>query len=211
MHAITLVCSIHNENGSCNVEQLVKILQAIGPDVIFQEVGPSHDWSMEARAIAEYRKIKPCMQIHVDQQKMPPDAVELKKLLDSGFEYATEISDEYRSLERKNDAHIRQDGFSYLNSADFEKTRLRMSEIEDELIGGKAGNALRWFRQFMQQRETEIMRNIYTHCRENIFETGVFLIGAGHKTGIAKQIEYFCGREPNLITWSFYDDQIHRE
>jgi hypothetical protein len=50
MHTITLVCSVHNANGKCNVEQLVKILRVLGPDVILQEVRPSDDWSLEAQA-----------------------------------------------------------------------------------------------------------------------------------------------------------------
>jgi hypothetical protein len=95
-----------------------------------------------------------------------------------------------------------------MNSVDFAKTRGRMSEIEDEIMRGKAGEALRWFRQFSHRREIEMMRNIYAHCRENAFDTGVFLVGAGHKTGIAKQIESFNGREPDLISWNLYDGQI---
>jgi hypothetical protein len=205
MHTITLVCSIHNANGKCNVEQMAIILRALGPDIIFQEVRPSDEWSLEAQAVTEYRKFKLCQPVHVDGFKAPADAAEIKKLIDSGFEYVAEMSEEYRRLENENHGRTCQDGFSYLNSVDFEKSRARMSEIEDEIIEGKAGDALRWWRQVMHSREVEMMRNIYAYCRENAFDTGVFLVGAGHKTGIAKQIENFNRREPNLIVWHLHD------
>lgn len=208
MHKLTIVCSVHNANGKCNVEQLVKILQAIGPDVIFQEILPSHDWSLEAQAAAEYRKFKLCQQVYVDEYKTPADAAGIKRHLDSGFEYVAEISEEYRPLEKEIELRTRQYGFDYLNSADFEKANAQMSEIEDEIMGGKAGDALRWFRQFMHRREIEMMRNIYAYSRENAFDSGVLLVGAAHKTGIAKKIESFDGKEPGLITWNFYDGQI---
>ena len=209
MPTITLVCSVHKANGKCNVEQLVKILRVLGPDVVFQEVRPSDDWSLEAQAVTEYRKFKLCQPVHVDESKAPANAAEIKGLLDSGFGYVAEESEEYRRLEYEDYARTCQDGFSYLNSVDFAKTRARMSAIEDEIVGGKAGDALRWWREIIEHgRETEMMRSIYAYCRENAFDTGVFLIGAGHKTGIAKQIEKFSDREPDLIVWNLYDGQV---
>jgi hypothetical protein len=208
MKSITLICSAHNANGKCNVKELAKILQTIGPDVVFQEVRPSHGWSVEAQAVTEYLNYKPCRTVYVDEYKVPADAAEIKKHLDSGFEYVAEISEEYQRLKTKIDFRTHHEGFRYLNSPDFTKTNARMSEIEDEIIGGKAGDALRYFRQFMRSRESEMMRNIYAHCRENAFDTGVFLVGAAHKTGIIKKIESFDGNEPGLITWNFYNGQI---
>jgi hypothetical protein len=41
MHKITLVCSIHRENGLCNAEELLKILRTIEPEVVFEEMRPS--------------------------------------------------------------------------------------------------------------------------------------------------------------------------
>jgi hypothetical protein len=122
-----------------------------------------------------------------------------------------EESEEYRLLKIESDERTFQDDFSYLNSVDFAKANERMSEIEDEIMGGKAGDALRWWRQVTRRRETEMMRNIYAYCRENAFNTGVFLLGAGHKTGICKEIENFSGRELGLIVWYFYNGQVPSE
>lgn len=41
MYNITLIATIHSENGKCNSEELHKILENIKPDVIFDEL-PVH-------------------------------------------------------------------------------------------------------------------------------------------------------------------------
>jgi hypothetical protein len=210
MHTITPIFSVHKANGKCNVEQLVKILQEIKPDVVFQEVPPLDDRSLEAQALKEYCKIKSsCQPVYVDEYKAPVDALDTMRLLDAGFEDVADRSTEYQQLETERRARTYQDGFVYLNSDAFVKTTVRMEQIEDEMMEGRAADALRWFRQVIQhRREIEMMRNVYSHCRKTAFDTGVFLVGAAHRTGIAKQIENFSGREPDLIAWNFYDSQI---
>ena len=208
MHTITLVCSVHKSNGNCDVGQLVKILRKLEPDVIFQEVRSSDGQSLEALAAREYCEFKLCRLVHVDEHKLPVDAAEIKFLLDVGLEYVAECCEEYRELESENLTRTDQDGFNYLNSVDFAKTSARMERIEDELMEGKAADALRRWRQFMLERDIEMVRNIYSHCKTNAFDTGVFLVGAGHRMGIAKQIQNFSAKEPDLIAWNFYDGRI---
>lgn len=208
MHKMTLVCSVHNAIGTCNVEQLVKILREIEPEVVFQEVRSSQEKSLEALAVAEYCKFKLCNQVHVDDLNLPSDAFETKHHLDSGFDYVAECSEEYQLLKYENITRTSQYGFSYLNSVDSVQAIARMEEVEDEIMGGKAADALRWWRQFMYDREVEMMRTIYSHCRKHAFDTGVFLVGAGHRTGIAKQIDSFSEREPDLIAWNFYEGRF---
>jgi hypothetical protein len=41
MHKITLVCSAHRQNALCNAEELLRILRAIEPETIFEELRPS--------------------------------------------------------------------------------------------------------------------------------------------------------------------------
>jgi hypothetical protein len=203
MHTITLIFSVHKANGKCNVEQLVKILKKIEPEVVFQEVRPSHDWSLEAQAVAEYCKYKLCQQVHVDEYEVPVDFAKIEHRLTGGFDDVADRSTEYQQLDTAKNVHACQDGFVYLNSDAFVNTTLRMEQLEDEMMEGQAADALRWFRQVMHKREIEMMRNIYSHCRKTAFDTGVFLVGAAHRTGIAKQIENFSGREPDLIVWNF--------
>ena len=78
MHKVTVVCSVHWENGLCNADELLRILRAIGPAVVFQEIRPSDHRSLEAQAMARYRQFKSSHQVHVDQYEMPVNLAEMK-------------------------------------------------------------------------------------------------------------------------------------
>ena len=110
-----------------------------------------------------------------------------------------------------NSAH--QYGFKYLNSVACATIMERISDIEEETIIGTGHQGLirgleRW-RHFIQRRDFEMIDNIYEYSRENVFDTGVFLVGAAHKTGIVKEIEKYAGTEADQINWNFaYDGQI---
>ncbi len=215
MHKITVVCSSHRENGSCNAGELLKILRAIEPDTIFEEVRPS-DFdsyckygirsSLEAQAIARYLEIKPFRRVPVDRFDIPKNRlVATKREFDGVFDYVEQSSREYQVLNEENDKSVCQYGFSYLNSVAFATVMTRISEIEEETIN-ETGNqglirALERWRHLIQRREREMISVIYDYCRENVFNTGVFLVGAAHKMGIAKEIGHYASAEADLIEW----------
>jgi hypothetical protein len=124
-----------------------------------------------------------------------------------------QTSPEYRLLNEENDESVRQHGFSYLNSVAFATVTTRISEIEEKTIIGTGDQHLirgleRW-RHFIQSREVEMVRNIYEYCRDNVFDTGVFLVGAAHKAAIVEEVKRYANTEADLIDWNFaYDGQI---
>jgi len=223
MHKITLVCSAHRENGLCNAEELLKILRAIKPEAVFEEIRPSDfdsyrkhgtKRSLEAQAITRYREFKSFQRVPVDRYDMPENLLaEIKRDFDCVFDCVAQASQEYQLLDGKNDNGVHRCGFQYLNSVAFATLTARMSEIEDEIIS-KTGNqdlnrGLERWRQLNQSREMEMVGNIYEYCRKNVFDTGVFLVGAAHKMGIVREIEKYANTEADLINWNFaYDGQI---
>jgi hypothetical protein len=38
MYNITLICTVHRENGKCNSEELYNIIEKINPEIIFEEI-----------------------------------------------------------------------------------------------------------------------------------------------------------------------------
>src|SRR6266446_1104898 len=167
MHKITLVCSVHRENGRCNAEELVKILRAIEPDTVFEEMRPSEFYfhyehgSVEAHAITKYREFKLFQPVPVDRYDMPENLLaEIKRDFDCVLDCVARASQEYRLLQEENDKSAQQYGFSYLNSVAFVTKTARMAEIEEAIIRGTDDQDLirgleRW-RHSIQRREREM-------------------------------------------------------
>lgn len=220
MPKITLVFSAHRENGLCNFEELLKILRAIEPEIIFEEIRPSDFDSyckhgtkstLETQAIARYLDFKSVRRVPVDRYDIPGNRmVEFKRELDCAFDYVEQTSREYQLLHEENHRNAHQHGFRYLNSAALARAMARVSEIEEKIINETGAQGLmrcleKW-RHMTQCREREMIGNIYDYCRENVFDVGVFLIGAAHQAGIVKEIETFSSTEVDLIDWSFLYD-----
>ena len=83
-----------------------------------------------------------------------------------------------------------------------------MSQIEDKTINDTRDQGLirglEMWRAVMQRRETEMVGNIYKYCKEKAFCNGIFLVGAAHKSGIAKAIEKYASAEAGSVDWHFY-------
>jgi len=210
MRNITLLCTSHGEGGLCNAGELLRLLRAIDPNVIFGEVHQSdidfyNPRSLEGQAVTKLLAFKSCQRVPVDRYDMPPN---FRALTDSVFDYVERHSHEYLLLQNQRDNATHLHGFMYLNSAAVAQVMSRMSAIEEETING-AGNpelvrALATWRQVMQGREKTMVDNIYRYCRENIFDTGVFLVGAAHRSGIVKAIEELSHADADLIEWNLY-------
>jgi len=222
MHKITLVCSLHRESGLCNPAELLEILRAIEPDVVFEEMLPSDydsyykhgtKLNLESQAITRYREFKSFQQVPVDRYDMPRSLlVEIKRDFDSVVARVAQRSQEYQELSEAIYS-APQLGFRHLNSAAFAAMMARSFEIEEKTIAetGDQGliRGLETWRRANQRRELAMIGNIYQYCRENVFDTGVFLVGAAHKKGMVKAIEERASTDPELIDWHFaYDDQV---
>lgn len=209
MHRITLIYSSHRESGLCTVGELLRILQELEPDTIFEEVRPSdctshNKFILEGRAVTAYRKFKSFRRVPIDQFDMPPD---LRAITDSVLNYVSATSPEYLALEQEHDNAVFLQGFTYLNSLACERVMTRMSEIEERTINdsGDQGliRALAMWREFTQRRDAAMVSNIYKYCRENAFDTGLFLVGAAHKIGVAEAIKQYASAESELVEWTF--------
>lgn len=218
MRKITLICSVHNEKGICNAEELLKILRAINPEVVFPEMHPSKfDYlyrrgSVEVHAITKYRSYKLFQLVPVDLREFSEmNLIEFKKDIDRTLDYVGQTTLEYRQIDEEIDNNTKHLGFHYLNSAAFTTMMAKMFEIEDEVIG-KTGDKesirlLKLWRESNQKREVEMVSNIYKYSRENDFDAGVFFVGAAHKMGIVKEVEKYSTAEADLIKWNFFYGQ----
>ena len=219
MHKITIVYSGHRQNGLCNAGALLEILRALEPEVVFEEMSPSDfdsyykhrtKSSLESQAIIGYHQVKAFQQVPVDLHMPASRLVEIKSDVDRVLDRVEHTNQEYQELDEEKGNRTHHGGFQYLNGAAFTKMMTRMCEIEEKTITqtGDQGlvRALERWRHANHEREVEMVGNIYRYCRENVFDTGVFLLGAAHKTSIVKEIEKHASTEADLISWNFSFD-----
>lgn len=217
MRRVTLVCTAHKANGRCNEDELLKILLAINPDVIFEELRPadSEAWyrdksrhTLEMRAIVEYLKVREARQVPVDEYEVAEEELLKFRTLEEfvksrGLEYV-ELFDEMCRLEY-------EIGFSYLNSEACISSLGRSESLYRDTVlkygNDAAQRVLLMEKEFKRQRDSSMLENILRFAEKHEFSEGVFLVGAGHMLGLLEGIERRKERWANLLTWSFWNRQ----
>ena len=211
MKCISLVCTVHEENGLANIPELCVILERIRPEVIFLESPPdaldqylnggsSND--LESASVRQYRARNRVELVPVDlptpESRFFNDWAHLQG--------QAETSDSRRLITwHKNYAH--EYGFAYLNSEHCGKMWADIyAEMRPTLGKIHRPELTKIFEAWNRQndlREDEMLKNIRKYCAEKSFEKGAFLIGAAHRQSIInKSIEY-RGEHSNLIQWDF--------
>jgi len=208
---ITLVCTVHRERGLCNESELIRILETIGPDVIFEEIRPSdfgayyRDKSfstLETRAVSSYLKVRPTDQVAVDDYVIPDG---FRREMDSLFEYVESTDPEYRRLIAERDQKTYRLGFRYLNSPAFEALSKRARESFEKTIASSGSEGLKkklWmWNDALRRRDASMIQNIYEFCRKCPFKEGAFLVGAEHISSILEDIASRMKTDGNLVDW----------
>lgn len=216
MKSITLICTRHEELGECNSNELYRIIESINPEIIFEEIPPSffdkyyvdksHS-NLESNTINEYIKKYKIVQVPVDSDDVPSDKFfkELENVyrriegqIDiNGFNFKN-FTDQNRSL-------IEKYGFKYLNS-------IECSNINDELFiaiengltkinDDKLIQVFKYWKENIEKRENQMLRNIYNYCQTANFERAVFTIGAAHRKSLIEKIADFQKNENIKLNW----------
>ncbi len=218
MHNITLICTVHGESGSCNLDSLYKIIETINPEVIFEEMPPSavEDYyinktveKLESKTIIKYLETHNIEHIPVDIDIITPSFLEKNRFMHSRVE---SNSFEYRRL-IDNDIQYRYHyGFDYLNSRYCGKLYKELNEaIEVTVHKLKEEKLIKNHNQWNEiegRREDEMLKNIYNYCAENIFDIGIFFIGAFHRESIIRKIQKYEESSDLKINWNYsnYDN-----
>ena len=198
---IILIGTNHTNKGNCNHIELLKIIERIKPNVIFEERRPStyDDYyknktsnSLESDAILLYLENNNVIQVLVDYDTMPDTSFFNN---DKMMHYQLEKrSRGYRYLIDTNSALVAQYGFKYINSNDcLNLNKALYIEIEETLkfINKEELFPIRraWV-EHEELRDNTMMTNIYNYCRDNNFSTGIFLTGTTHRESIIKKYQY---------------------
>ncbi len=235
MYNITLIGTIHSENGKCDPDELYKILKDINPEVIFVEL-PDHyaDFYFSdsfdtycANNILlnrsppvvplEVKCLKKYIQNH-DIKIIPVDIDLTQKLQ----EYQQEIyhlfsvffkDKDYQMLDNEKETLIAKEGFHFLNSNKFlefseKKEMMEKKIIESEIQKNRLLVIYKLFHsEQYDNRENAMLQNIYSYSIQNQFNKAVFLIGAEHKRSIVKKIKEYEKLSGTKLNWTMYGDK----
>lgn len=211
---------MHQECGLCTSKALYEIIQQIKPQVIFEELSIHNyikSYEHEELITMETDAIKMYLLNNVVEH-IPVDTFEYPKKYDDDLDYlynrmfngGTRESHSFRRLiDNRNDLLIKH-GFSFLNSDYQDQWSAIFNRLKNEFL--QIRNEERLLRIDMansdtiENRENEMLNNIYHYCEQYTFETALFFIGSGHRITIMPKIRKRLEQNEQEITWKFFED-----
>ena len=232
MHSITLIGTIHLENGQCDSDNLHKILEDVQPDVIFDEIPgnfadlfysnsfdkayannillnrPMLNLPLEVKSVKKYMQNHPVKIVSVDidiSQNLAEQKEEVLFLFNTFYKY-----EEYRNIDNEKEALVAKEGFPFLNSNRFldlleRKEHLEIEIIKSELHKQRLFTTYSSLRKQNENREKVMLDNIYKFSNENQYNRAVFLLGAEHKKSISQKIIEYGKLTEIKLNWTMYN------
>ena len=211
MH-ISLIGTVHVENGLANISALKAILERLRPDVIYAEISTamltdyldgSHG-NLESAAVAQYRVSHSVAVVPVDLDK--PDENFFQESMEM-FNKVERTSSIYRRLLDQHHLDTKNHGFTYLNSERCGQVWAKIYKETFETLEWIGDARLReiyaHWKKVNDDRETAMLEKIIRHSIENAPNRSVLLVGAAHKKELASKIKGFQESETPTIHWDF--------
>ena len=212
MKTITLISTLHQEKGECNAEELCKIIEKIGPTIIFLEALEDSYTAYDQKRFSEFGVYHNKLEIKALQLYSQITSFEYVPVLEVGLSDTFQnkyslvyIIDEFKILVDNYNSLSSKKGFKFLNSNEsiilqdemrrFESLYLNGSEIEME------------FNKSIDLYENTMIKNIYSYSKNNHFNNAIFLCGVAHRKSIIEKIENLQTKKEIKLNWKFYEDQ----
>jgi hypothetical protein len=209
MHKITLISTVHMEIGQCNADELFYIITEINPDVIFLEALESCYSKYDQLLFSSNRIYHKRLEIQAIQKYSQNRYFEyvpvLDKELSSSFDIKYNLVFQSAQLQRLlNDfnSFAEKGSFQFLNSDKAiglhdEMRTLEKNLLKDNEIQRKAVNDLLIY-------EDSMIRNIYSYCKENLFNAAIFMCGNAHRKSLINKIEDYNKISSINLNWEYY-------
>lgn len=226
MSNITLIATGHKEKGLCNAHELFKIIEQINPDVIFEEIPPGKFEAVYAGtrlASLEVTTIKAYLQKNPGVHHYPVDLdieqateKEIKVEVDGIAFICNDYSEEYNYLDGLLSLNSEKYGFPYLNNDRCSELILRKKVLETQVLDAlkmdKNHTAMdhetlglaykKWIDQ-NDNREKEMLKNIYSYMEKKKYARALFLVGAAHRKPLMQKIQEYESKEEFKLNWKF--------
>jgi DNA-binding protein Fis len=207
------------ESEKCNSDELMKIIEAINPEVIFEEEpndekylscysDPNSFKTLEIKTIIKYKQNHEIVNLPIDK----PINEFASLFLQDRFNEMFKQNLDYMQLIKVHCFLRDKNGFSYLNSKQCSDLNENKILLEKQIIAnsGPAKNDLNnlynQFHQEIEARERKMIENIHNSTKSNKFNKAVFFLGYAHRESIRKQILEYGLFNSTRINWTFYLD-----
>ena len=209
MYNITLISTIHKENGKCNSDELLKIIEKICPEVFFLEAFESSYTDYDHLLYSSYGIFNKRLEINAIQKYSPNHSfgyvpvldVELSDDFNKRFNLVFEhpdcqkLIDNYNSLEKEY-------GFQFINSEKSIQLHEEMRELGNHILSNN--EICQKSDENIDAYENSMLRNIYAYSKENLFDKAIFMCGSAHRKSIIEKIEKYKTQENMKLDWTFY-------
>jgi len=216
MFNVTVIFTRHDQIGNCNSSELLKIVKALQPEVIFEELSHSiYDQiyiqqirsKLESDVIKLYSKTNVVEHIPVDTFDCPDNYhSRLNYLLDVISKYLNKSVALNNSFNRLMN-HVMEEGFRFLNSDENDVMIEDITEQENHILVEIGDDRLDQIAQLRREvdsrREDVIIDNIYKHAEQKAFHTGILFIGSGHRKSIKSKLDNKASREGVDVKWHY--------
>jgi hypothetical protein len=213
LNNITLICTVHKEQGLCTSEKLENIIGKINPDVIFEELHPENFdlyykektfETLETNSISNYIKYHKIDHIPVDNYDIN-SIFECFKNINYMFNIIEDSSSEILELMEIRAYRVALHGFTFLNSQDCINLHSEIERIRKiSLININSAELLKIFKSWIDMvdsRENKMLKNIYSFCNKHEVNSGLFLVGAEHRKTLIEKFK--CCSHDNEISWNY--------
>jgi len=214
MHNITIISSFHKNIGKCNPDELYNIIEDIQPEIIFEELcldtfsmiyaDSSVPYTIEAITVKKYILKYPVKHFPVDTYPLN------EKDLFNGADEIAKRSPEYLRLWNEQISMITNYGYDFINSNACTELLERISDIEkivlSEINDLKFSSEYESERIFHNNREYEMLNNIYDYSKKLNYNKAIFICGAVHRKPLKNKIQEKEVKEALKINWTFYNE-----
>lgn len=216
MYNVFVIFTQHQADGNINSFELLKILEPIQPDVIFEEILPvvyDQIYILQNRTTLESNAVKLFLLTN-EVEHIPVDTFDRPEGYYSGQNHLLDILGEniYKSVSHYTTYNkllnsSRAGGFPFLNSYENDTLLNDLDKAHSQHLTELADDNLSQIAQLINEvnskRDEVMIDNIYKYASEHSFQRGVFLIGAGHRRSIKKKLETIASRYGVEINWHF--------
>jgi pheromone shutdown protein TraB len=210
---------VHLENGKCSSEELYKIIEKTNPEIIFEEFDISRTedeyyrnghykrqdtCTIETAAIMKYLQHHQIVHIPVDTYVITDNQ---QKDIEYMYNKLLRSNTEYYNLSTMPYIFSSQQGFSYFNSQEckelFEKIHIveekTVKSMNDEMLL----NTYKLWQLITDNRENEMLKNIYDYSANHSYSNAIFVIGAEHRKSIIAKIQEYEKNGGLSLNWNY--------